>query len=240
MPNLVDPIVMDQVWVETQESFSTSAGPNTIQFEGRKYTLPLGKRVTIPRGALHLWFGDPEVTNHPTDDSRSYRADQAKKLLQKWGGPLGAPYEAHFPKIKAWDWADNELPVITNDPEGATLASPDPADDKAEQMQAMLRQVNQQQQQLLQAMQQEGIEIPSALDPDTPDAPSPHNLSIVDDDGDDDSDDDEDEGPKAKPTVTDDEDDHMPSVPDPTSATAAKRKAPGAKTAAKGKPVTRA
>lgn len=118
-------IDFDQCWATLRSGdFKTSAGVNTLLWGGKKYVLRKDRPVPVPRALINLWMGDPDLRDHPTDGSRSFRADRLRPLAHKWGIDPGGDMSG-FPDILVQSFEGEELATIISDPHGEKLAEPD-------------------------------------------------------------------------------------------------------------------
>ena len=172
-----DPELYDQCWVLADGTFSTAAGPNMLQFDGRKFLLPPGQRVTVPRGCVDLWLGNPDARDHPTDESKNYRAQELARVSRKWGVVLGQ--KATFPTtIHAWSWEGDLFITCVEDPTGRTLAGPDQNQITQEMLVEQQKLIQKQMQMLRQVAAENEIDLDEmSLEPPDPtkfpDAPPP-------------------------------------------------------------------
>lgn len=155
--SFVDTSVYDACWVQADQPFKTAAGQNTLLFENKKYTLPIGQPVMVPRGVVNLWLGNPDARDHPTDKDLRHRTRELARVSKKWGNAVGAP--AIFPDIKAWSLDQQLLPTIVADPSGESVAPPDPQAVSLESLKAQQRQMAQALATLRQFAAQEGLDL---------------------------------------------------------------------------------
>lgn len=135
----VDATANAPCWVMAEDRFINAAGENCLRYDNRVYSLPVGKMVMVPREFINNWLGNPDARDHPTDRDLRHRTAELTRVARKWGNEVGA--QARFPRIHAWDFEQNLLPTIVEDPRGTTVAAPDPNEVSQGQLQAMQQQL---------------------------------------------------------------------------------------------------
>lgn len=164
--SFIDQTISAPCWVMAEQPFINAAGENCLRFEGRVYSLPVGEMKMVPRGFVNHWLGNPDARDHPTERDLRHRTQELTRVARKWGNEVGA--KARFPKIKAWDYDQNELPTIVADPAGKSLVDPG-ADDivaaQTQQLQAMQQQMARQMAAMRNMADELGVEIEDVVLP---------------------------------------------------------------------------
>lgn len=169
--SVIDTAIYEQCWVQADQPFRTSGGSMVLRFENRGYVLKVGEPMMVPRGLVNLWLGNPDARDHPTDDARRHRTAERNRVARKWGNEIGST--PVFPQIHAWDFNQNLLPTIVEDPYGTSVAAPDPTIVGQAEIAAQQRQLAQAFQALRQYAAQNDIPLEELTGQDlTPQAPS--------------------------------------------------------------------
>jgi len=153
-----------------------------LKYEGKHHRISPGQKVLVPWPVMNHWFGDPFITDHPTDKSKNLRAKERARIWHKWGvfhGEAAEVAAAKMPKLVVTDWEGNVLHTIVHDPFGEHLDTDRIAEQEQAAMKDQFRAMQRQMAQLQELLRQSGEDDPEYTGvPVQPSTPSPTGIPM--------------------------------------------------------------
>lgn len=122
--------------------------PFTGKYEGAKYTIKAGSESIVPRAAVNLWFGDPELVDdvHGTGPAARARTNEFNRLRTKYGAyEHDEIWEINRPNVTVTDLDGNRYYTVAEDPTGENVtpatSTPAVSQDLATEMANLRRQM---------------------------------------------------------------------------------------------------
>jgi hypothetical protein len=166
-----------------ERHFKTAYGTDTIQYNSRKYVLPVGQDVFLPFEAAMLWFGDPRAN----EGAQSLRLDsgvvtwladrptEVRRLHHLYDGQFSDESQiANYPIVQVWTLQNERIPTVLDDPSGENIIPAKISQSENEMLRLQMAKMQQQMEALTQRLGIESASTPTLVEPTIPadDAPS--------------------------------------------------------------------
>lgn len=110
----------------------------TDKYNNQVFACDPGKDIVIPFGALCLWMGNPDAKDVP--NGQRHRRAEFNRLVIRYGGADNPDlWHENTPKIEAYDFDNNRIITVIDDPEGKGVHS---AQTTVEEQEILQSQVN--------------------------------------------------------------------------------------------------
>lgn len=110
----------------------------TDRYSNQIFACDPGRDIIVPFGALCLWLGNPDAKNVP--NGQQHRRAEFNRLVIRYGGADNPDlWEENKPKIEAYDFDNERIVTVVDDPEGKGIHA---ASTTVEEQEILQSQVN--------------------------------------------------------------------------------------------------